>query len=336
MEVFEDVILAACQKLEITPVRADQIAVAGEITEQVFRHIYEDDVVIADVSGGNPNVMYELGLRHTTGKLTIQIGEFGQLPFDVSAIRTIQFSRSPRGMIDARKELEKALQAGIIEGQDPLTATRVLHEVQSAPAGVVTPSPAASKELESDDDAPGFLDSVSEIESQMNAMTEDANSIAETIETIGIVTESAGSAMEKAAQSGSNNSSRLTLVAKYATEIKDPVDKLERHANGFAQRMEEIGDNVVNILKYIEQSSPEERPEDYEDFLDSLISMAESSREGMEGLNSFGTAAQGLGSLSRQLRGPGKKIANAVNSMRTAMASVDTWERAARSLSAHS
>lgn len=51
LEVFEDVILAACQKLEITPVRADQIAVAGEITEQVFRHIYEDDVVIADVSG---------------------------------------------------------------------------------------------------------------------------------------------------------------------------------------------------------------------------------------------------------------------------------------------
>ncbi|MFZ4266855.1 hypothetical protein [Streptomyces arboris] len=318
--------------MDIDPVRADQIAVAGEITEQVFRHIYEDDVVIADVSGGNPNVMYELGLRHTTGKLTIQIGEFGQLPFDVSAIRTIQFSRSPKGLIDARKELEKALQAGILEGQDPLTATRVLRDVQTLPVDAVSPSAEAVEETDDEDDTPGFLDSVSEIESQMDAMTEDANHVAATIETIGIVTESAGAAMEKAAQSGSPNSTRLTLVAKYATEIKDPVDQLERHANGFARRMGEIGDNVVNILKHIEKSPPEERPEDYEDFLSSLISMAESSREGMEGLNSFGSAAEGLGSLSRQLRGPGKKIANAVNSMRTAMAHVDTWERAARSL----
>lgn len=43
------------------------IAEPGEITEQVFQRLRDDDLVIADVRGGNANVMYELGLRHTSG-----------------------------------------------------------------------------------------------------------------------------------------------------------------------------------------------------------------------------------------------------------------------------
>jgi hypothetical protein len=125
IEVFEKVIVPACSEHDIDPVRADQIAVSGEITEQVFRHLYEDDVVIADVSSGNPNVMYELGLRHTRDLLTIQIGEYGQLPFDLEAVRTIKFSRSERGLIDARKQLSKALSVGLSEGGDRVSATRI-------------------------------------------------------------------------------------------------------------------------------------------------------------------------------------------------------------------
>jgi hypothetical protein len=65
LEIFERVIQPACSRFSLDPVRADQIAATGEITEQVYRHLFEDEVVIADVSGGNQNVMYELGLRHT-------------------------------------------------------------------------------------------------------------------------------------------------------------------------------------------------------------------------------------------------------------------------------
>ena len=64
-ETWEKVIEPACVELGLVPVRADKIAKVGEITEQVFRLIRDSDLVIADVTGGNPNVMYELGLRHT-------------------------------------------------------------------------------------------------------------------------------------------------------------------------------------------------------------------------------------------------------------------------------
>src|SRR3954466_7549025 len=94
LEVLEKVIVPACAAAGIEAIRADQISAPGEITDQIFRHLRDDDVVIADVSGGNANVMYELGLRHTVNKLTIQIGEYGQVPFDIKNIRTILFSRS--------------------------------------------------------------------------------------------------------------------------------------------------------------------------------------------------------------------------------------------------
>ena len=77
-------------------------------------------MVIADLSGGNPNVMYELGLRHTKAALTVQIGEVGLLPFDVRAIRTIEFRRSEGGLVEAREALMQQLREGLRGNFDQL------------------------------------------------------------------------------------------------------------------------------------------------------------------------------------------------------------------------
>src|SRR5262245_11905826 len=45
-----------------SPVRADQIAEPGIITRQVIKHIFEDALVVGDLSERNPNVFYELAL----------------------------------------------------------------------------------------------------------------------------------------------------------------------------------------------------------------------------------------------------------------------------------
>ncbi len=70
--------------------RADTIAEPGSITDQVIQHLIEDELVIADLHENNPNVFYELGVRHTTGKPCLLLAEQGDpLPFDVHRIRTI-------------------------------------------------------------------------------------------------------------------------------------------------------------------------------------------------------------------------------------------------------
>ena len=78
--MWENVFEPACQRFGMQPLRADKLPQPGEITDQVFGLLRDADVVIADLTGGNANVMYELGLRHTKDKLTVHIGEYERLP----------------------------------------------------------------------------------------------------------------------------------------------------------------------------------------------------------------------------------------------------------------
>jgi hypothetical protein len=80
--------VAACHGYEVVP--AHRIAEIGSITNQLLERIVSDDLVIADLTGLNENVMYELGVRHASMKPTIILAEDGtHLPFDMIVDRTI-------------------------------------------------------------------------------------------------------------------------------------------------------------------------------------------------------------------------------------------------------
>jgi hypothetical protein len=71
-------------------VRADKIAQPGMITSQVLEHIMKSKLVIADLSYHNPNVFYEMALRHATKLPVIQLcRRADRLPFDVNQVRTV-------------------------------------------------------------------------------------------------------------------------------------------------------------------------------------------------------------------------------------------------------
>jgi len=75
-------------KLKI--VRADKITSPGMISAQVFEYIIKSKLVVVDMSFHNPNVFYELCLRHVTGKPTVHIIRASdKIPFDVANFRTV-------------------------------------------------------------------------------------------------------------------------------------------------------------------------------------------------------------------------------------------------------
>ncbi|MFJ2775354.1 hypothetical protein [Kitasatospora sp. NPDC087315] len=328
LETFEKVVLPACSKFGIDPLRADRIAHAGEITEQICRHVLQDDLVIADVSEGNANVMYELGLRHATGKPTIHIGEHGQLPFDIALIRTIQFTRSPSGLVDARKDLENALEGGIRSGFDLLTPARIHRALQA-----VDTETAIEGELSGEDDGtPGILDHLLALEDELGLLTADMESMSALIESIGTAADLSSAEMERTSRSGAPMSARMAVVTAYAGSISTPAQELERTATRFAKRMTTIDGGVRAALHLVEATPIEQRDQDARDFLAQVIGMAEATREGMDGLGLFGAAGESLGGMSRQLRGPGRCISTAVKRMTKSMAYIDEWERLARAL----
>ena len=93
--------------------RADQIADPGMIDRQILQHIVESDLVVADLTGHNPNVFYELAVRHMLARPTITlIAQKDSLPFDVIQNRTIKIDHNDLDSVDkAKQQLQEAIQA---------------------------------------------------------------------------------------------------------------------------------------------------------------------------------------------------------------------------------
>lgn len=76
-----------------------QISSLGSITNQIVKEIYDSDLIIADLTNVNGNVMYELGVADTLQKPVIIICEnTTSLPFDKINQRTILYDYRPYGM----------------------------------------------------------------------------------------------------------------------------------------------------------------------------------------------------------------------------------------------
>lgn len=103
------IIEPALKDLGLKAVRADKISRPGMITRQVIDHVARAKLVIADLSFGNPNVFYELALRHAVRKPLVQIARTAdKLPFDVGQFRTVVLDMTDIYTLVPQLELHRA------------------------------------------------------------------------------------------------------------------------------------------------------------------------------------------------------------------------------------
>ena len=97
------------EKMGLICERADEIQFSGDILNQIIVSINKADLIVADMTGNNPNVFYEVGYAHALKKETILITEDSEnIFFDLHGINHVVYGRS---IIKLRNNLVKRVEA---------------------------------------------------------------------------------------------------------------------------------------------------------------------------------------------------------------------------------
>lgn len=108
---YENIFEPAITSLGLTPIRADSLFRSSPIMGDIWRFVREAKVLLADLSGKNPNVFYELGLAHAIGKPAILVSTaIEDVPFDLRGLRVLLYDKDNENWgTDLKKKIQKSL-----------------------------------------------------------------------------------------------------------------------------------------------------------------------------------------------------------------------------------
>jgi hypothetical protein len=107
--IWEKIIKPIAAREGLRAIRADDLF-GQDIMEDVWRGILTSRVVIADITGRNPNVFYELGIAHTLGKKVILLTQnIDDIPFDLNRYRHIIYEDNMDGYSKLKEQLKSSL-----------------------------------------------------------------------------------------------------------------------------------------------------------------------------------------------------------------------------------
>lgn len=123
----------AIEAADLVPKRADDLYRPSTIINDIWTYTKKAKIILADLSGKNPNVFYELGLAHALTKPAILVTEsIDDVPFDLRALRVIEYRKNSPFW---GQELQKAI-------------TTAIREVIASPLDSVLPAFLKIKESE--------------------------------------------------------------------------------------------------------------------------------------------------------------------------------------------
>lgn len=129
--ITKNVIEPVLKKYGYELIVAHTIQKLGSINDQIFRHILESDLIISNLTGLNPNVMYETAVAHSFGKPTIMVSEHDTtLPFDLTTDRTIFFEDSISGTGELIMELSQKIEELQVNKDTDNPVVRVIEASQ--------------------------------------------------------------------------------------------------------------------------------------------------------------------------------------------------------------
>jgi O-acetyl-ADP-ribose deacetylase (regulator of RNase III) len=145
-QIYTEFIKDAVTDLGIECIRCDEIAETGWIHKKMFKHIFAADVTVVDITLLNPNVFYELGIRHALNQhVTVLIKKSGTAtPFNIQGFQMLEYKLDdPEGLEGTKKKIGEFIKNGLASREVDSPVYEVLDNLKVQ----ITPKKISKKEI---------------------------------------------------------------------------------------------------------------------------------------------------------------------------------------------
>lgn len=314
--VYDKLIVPALEGVGYDVKRADSDLDQQNVLKDVVRGIAQADLVVAELTSRNPNVLYELGLCHALRKNAVLITQsIDDIPFDLRSYRVIRYSTqfdTADVLSTQLAEIAKANSDGGIEFGSPI--------IDFLPDSITT-SPSRPREEDQTDapDSPpkeeekeGYLDAILSIGQAGEGMKYHLGEIGQSTVRIGEEFEKSNSEIEAVQQAGGD-----TMFVKAHGIAGEMGKALDRYAEELASEAPPLEDAIRKLVSSgLSLTSWLAAQEDIDieqaiETRDSIAGLGASASEGLTAIRGFRKILVELSGISRDMaRGTGRAISS--------------------------
>ena len=134
-EVYRQIIRPGIEDADLEPIRASEETAGGFIHKRMFERLMLCDFAVADLTTANPNVFYELGIRHgVRPHSTVLLSCRGsRLPFDIASMHSVRYTLDSAGVPVAVDADRQALATHLRECRNPVEDSPLFQLVTDWP-----------------------------------------------------------------------------------------------------------------------------------------------------------------------------------------------------------
>ncbi len=184
--------------------------------------------------------------------------------------------------------------------------------------------PESNDEQEAEE-GPGLLDTLAEMEEALPRWNDAVGEVREAVERIGLIATSASTSIEKANHAPKPMAARMLVLKKAASQFQIEAEQLKRVSAGFTTDLNEIDAGMRATVALVRlQSDPDEIRAACE-FFGVVRALADSSEEGLGALENLSRSIEPLEGLSRDLRGPFRKLRTSLTVLAEGRQVIRNW-----------
>ncbi|HET6997036.1 MAG TPA: hypothetical protein VFI03_00470 [Solirubrobacterales bacterium] len=317
--VYDMLIAPALEKVGYAVKRADSDLDQQNVLKDVVRGIANADLVVAELTSRNPNVLYELGVSHALRRNTVLITQsMDDIPFDLRTYRVIRYST----LFDAASRLGDQLEAigkAHLEGNIDFGSPVVDFLPEQSPgtqevaeqkrSGVTAADVSADTESETNSDE-GFLDAILSLQSADGQLKERLTAIADSTERVG--EQFAAKTQEVNDIQAAGGPGMAATAHRVAGELGKVLDVYAAELNVEAPGLESESEQLINAGLTFTAWLADQDEIDIAQAVsnrDSLAELGAATREGLKAIGGFRDLLIQLSGISRDMaRGTGRAI----------------------------